>query len=190
MPRSAIVMTCVLLASSLLFPGAAVAKGGNGSHPVVTPAASKHGVAKAEKSKAKKPDVGKQTAKPKAASPKKPKAASPKKTKAAAAPKQGTTTKRVAKTARKAPKTEKVKKQKSPAQEEPTLVDSPATAVASSFSSEGLDDGRISSDTVGATGLQTRGVLDTIRLKVSESLKSMSATVAGMWSAAATWFTD
>jgi hypothetical protein len=46
------------------------------------------------------------------------------------------------------------------------------------------------SETIEATGIETRGVLDTIRVKVEASLDGLRATVAGMWSAVTSWLGD
>jgi hypothetical protein len=169
-----------------------MAKGGNGHHSVATPQASDNGKGKAHTSDAdKKPG---KAAKPKAASPQgttanradagkkpgmaaKPQAASP----------QGTTAKNVVKLTREAPRTEKPQS----ATHEPPAGATPSTkAVPGSPPSTGLAEARISSDTVEEAGVETRGVLDTIRVKVNASLEGLRATAGAMWSAVTSWFGD
>jgi len=182
MRRSAIVMTCVVLAAALLSPGVATAKGGNGSHPVANPEVSDKGKAKTGKSKPQKSDVGKQPkkkAKPQAASPNKPKATSAQ---------RGTAAKDVEKPTRDAPRTEPAKDPQSTPQEPPASAEPPTKATPSSPPSATLAEGPVSAATIGTEGVGTRGVLDTIGLKVSASMDGMRAAAAGMWSAVTSWF--
>ena len=167
MRRSAIVVTCALLVAALLSPGVAMAKGGNGRHSVATPRTSEN-----EMGEDRRPDPGKKagrTAKPTAASP------------------QGKTAKNVEKPTRETPRAEK---SQSATREQPAGAMTSTKAVPNSPASTRLAEGRISSDTVGESGIETRGVLDTIRVKVNASLEGIRAIVAGVWSAVTSWFGD
>ena len=191
MRKSAIIATCVVLVATLLSPGVAMAKGGNGQHSVASPKASGNGKAKGgngTKSTAtpKAPSNGKST--PHKSNPGKkpatvagPKAASP----------QGTTAKNAEKVTRKAPRAKATAKAAKP---QPATHEPPASAVLStktapvSPASATFAEDPISSDTVGEAGIETRGVLDTIRVKVNASLEGLRATADRMWSTVTSWF--
>jgi hypothetical protein len=192
MRRSAIAMTCALLVATLLSPGVAMAKGGNGRHSLATPSASDHGKANAGKGKTQKADPGKKpgtSTKPKAAT-----------------SQQGTTAKVVEKPKREAPRPTAAGKTERPTPEVPrpaaaekpqsTIHEPQAGATPPTMAVPGspplmdLAEGRISADPVGAAGIETRGVLDTIRLKVNASLEGIRATAARMWSECTSWFGD
>ena len=184
MRRSAVVITCAVLVATLLSPAVAMAKGGNGRHSMATRGAfgngnGKAGTGSSGKGSVQTPPVGtqpRQSAKPKAAS-----------------PQRGTTAKVVPKPTRKAPKVEAAEKAERPqsAMHEPPARTTPSTmAVPSSPPSTGLAEARDSADTIGAASIETRGVLDTIRLNVDASLEGVRATAAAMWSSVTSWFGD
>jgi len=179
MRRSAIIVVmCAMLVAALLSPGLAMAKGGNGRHQVATPKASETGKskagAKAKKTKAKKAKAAKhptRSAKAKASS-------------------SRTTAKNAEKPSREARKTEAAEKQQSTANEQPAGSRTPTKAPLGTPPSTGLANRRISADTTAQDGTETRGVLDTIRLKVNASIEGTRATAVGMWSAVTSWFGD
>lgn len=191
MRRSTIIVTCVLLVAALVSPGVAMAKGGNGRHSVEGPEKAANGKAQAGtesasaataeasengKAKTKKSDAGK---KPAATS--KPKAASPQKS---------TTAKKAEKASREAPLTEAKAKAEQPViatTEPPASVTLSAKSVSASPPSADLTEDRVVPDAIDPDGIETRGVLDTIRVKANATLEHLRATMTGVWTAVTSW---
>ena len=174
MRSSAIIASCALLIAALLSPGVAAAKGGNGQHSGATTKASD----------AKKPSATKDKAKPPIAVKKSKKSVKPKVT----SPRAVTKAKGAKKPSREAPKTAAKKKSDKAKEPKPEIAAQTegtaptAEEVPASPPSVNLAEQPFSSDTIGEGDIATRGVLDTIRVKLNTSLEGVRAAVAAMWS--------
>lgn len=173
MRRTTIIAMCALLVAALLSPGVAMAKGGNGNHPVATPKASGKG-------NSQKPGTISKTAKTA-----NPKAASPQKNAKAVGKPTGTEPDAGVSEAVESPET-----QPSATSEQSPSAEPSEKAIPAASSADESADEWISSDKTDAADAETHGVLDTIRAKVSASLESIRAMVTGMWSTVSSWFSD
>jgi hypothetical protein len=197
MRRSLIALTCGFLAAALLCPGMAMAKGGNGSHAEAAQSSSKASPAKTRKS-ADKPAAAGQKGRAQAA--KTSTAKSPaKKSSSNDSGSSQTSTQDAAQSA--SPQvTPEAQGAEGPGEADVTAANLPSVptrqpSTAASYSklaadvypSTSLSEDPPSSDVMEASEVETRGVLDTIRVKAGQSLHGVRVFAREMWSALVGW---
>jgi hypothetical protein len=212
MRKSAIAVTCVFLLAALVFPGAAIAKGGNGRHsgdqhnseqgnshsdkgkdPDSAPGQSKGKGSKSDEkaggSQAPAPGAKADESDTKAPASKSAKPSKSGAPQSAPAAKQPSTAKKPAdKQARTAPKPKKAAEK--PAASLAAIHDPVADDSLAPTPDHAADanEAPVSTEQIAAADAEPRGVLDTIHVVVDSSLDAVSSALADAFSAVTSWF--
>ena len=189
MRRSVIIATCALFAVALIFPSAAIAKGGNGLRSEAAPQSVEKGKSAAAEPRASKATVARasvKATKPNVATPQN--GTNPKDAKKSP---NRTTAKSAEGLASEAPIAEAAPRAEKPApaaHEQPVGTAPPAGSMAVSLPSTSLAEVGASPETLAAGDTETRGVLDAIRVTANTSIKGAFAAATRMWSMLTSWW--